>query len=177
MDIVRATAFVGALLLAWVSMRPFIDLGNQDLKDLSTGNETLTYLAFGGVAALMRRTGDPGQYSGVLATLLSPGLSPVRRLDRHKRAVLSLDPATSIRRFALTICVVTVAAVTDAVAEIAKRAGAMVQHRGDLGCWRSAISGYCWRRTSRFIWRPTRRSPTSPATGVVRSATRTWQRP
>jgi hypothetical protein len=33
-DVLRAAAFIGALLLAWVSLRPFADLGNQDLKDV-----------------------------------------------------------------------------------------------------------------------------------------------
>ena len=32
------------LLLAWISLRPFADLGNLELKDVSTGNEALTYL-------------------------------------------------------------------------------------------------------------------------------------
>ncbi len=74
MDLLRGATFVGVLLLAWVSLRPFIDLGDQELKDLSTGNETLTYLAFGGFAvltlALAMRDNVPG-----LLTLLSPDTS------------------------------------------------------------------------------------------------------
>ncbi|WP_213773166.1 O-antigen ligase [Bradyrhizobium sp. dw_78] len=109
-DLVRASAFVGALLLAWVSLRPFIDLGNQDLKDLSTGNETLTYLAFGSMALLMLALAmrDSTQ---ALATLLSPGFMLFAAWIVVS-VVLSLDPATSIRRFALSACVITVAAVT-----------------------------------------------------------------
>ncbi len=41
-DVARAAVFVGALLLAWVSLRPFIDLGDAQLKDAATGNETLS---------------------------------------------------------------------------------------------------------------------------------------
>src|SRR6201999_811026 len=48
MDVVRAAAFVGALLVAWISLRPFDDLREQELKDsAAAGNETLTYLVLG----------------------------------------------------------------------------------------------------------------------------------
>ncbi|MGH6738785.1 MAG: hypothetical protein ACREDY_07105, partial [Bradyrhizobium sp.] len=109
MDSVRAAAFIGALLLAWVSLRPFIDLGNLDLKDPSTGNETLTYLAFGSMALLMVALAIRDSMRA-LATLLSPGFILFGSWIVIS-VVLSLDPATSIRRFALTACVVTVAAV------------------------------------------------------------------
>ncbi|MBU6461939.1 MAG: O-antigen ligase family protein [Bradyrhizobium sp.] len=108
MDVLRGATFIGVLLLAWVSLRPFIDLGNQALKDMSTGNETLTYLAFGGFAvltlALAMRDNMPG-----LATLLSPGYLLFGGWILLT-VLLSLDPGTSIRRFALTVCVVSVAA-------------------------------------------------------------------
>jgi len=35
MDVVRGATFIGALLLAWISLRPFVDLGDQQLKDTS----------------------------------------------------------------------------------------------------------------------------------------------
>ncbi len=47
MDLLRGATFVGALLLAWISLHPFADLGNEELKDTTTGNEIPTYLAFG----------------------------------------------------------------------------------------------------------------------------------
>jgi O-antigen ligase len=107
-DALRAGAFTGALLLAWISLRPFVDLGDAELKDLSTGNETLTYLAFGGLAvltlALAMRDHMPG-----LMTLLSPAYILLAGWIVLS-VVLSLDPDTSIRRFALTACVVSVAA-------------------------------------------------------------------
>jgi O-antigen ligase len=107
-DIVRGATFVGAFLLAWVSLRPFIDLGDAQLIDSTTGNETLTYVAFGGLAVLTVALAMRDNIRGLL-TLLSPGyilfggwiVVNVR---------LSLDPSTSIRRFALTISVTAVAA-------------------------------------------------------------------
>ena len=38
MDIVRGATFVGALLLAWISLQPFEDLGNMQIGDVTTGN-------------------------------------------------------------------------------------------------------------------------------------------
>jgi O-antigen ligase len=107
-DVLRAAAFIGALLLAWVSLRPFADLSNQDLKDVSTGNEALTYLAFGSMAmltlALAMRDNMPG-----LATLFSSGFILFGGWIVVS-VLLSLDPGTSIRRFVLTACVIAVAA-------------------------------------------------------------------
>src|SRR6202012_6032509 len=51
-DLARAGAFVGALLLAWISMRPFIDLGDMLLTEVTMGNEAWTYAAFAGFAVL-----------------------------------------------------------------------------------------------------------------------------
>jgi O-antigen ligase len=108
MDIVRGATFIAALLLGWVTLKPFIDLGDMQLSDLSTGNETLTYAAFGGLAALavtlVMRDNMP-----TLLTLLSPGYVLFAGWI-GVTVVLSLDPGTSIKRFALTICVIAVAA-------------------------------------------------------------------
>ena len=51
-DVVRAGAFIGTLLLVWVSLRPFVDISGAQLKDVTTGNEALTYAAFGCLALL-----------------------------------------------------------------------------------------------------------------------------
>ena len=105
---VRGATFIGALLLAWISLRPFVDLGDQQLKDTSTGNETLTYLAFGGMAVLAivlaMRDNMPG-----LATLLTP-LHVLFGGWIVVTVALSLDPSTSIKRLALTACVIAAAA-------------------------------------------------------------------
>jgi O-antigen ligase len=107
-DVVRGAAFVGALLLAWISLRPFGDLGAQQLKDTSTGNETLTYLTFGCMALLMIWLAMRDNLRG-LATLITPGFI-LFGAWMVASVVLSLDPGTSIRRFALTACVIVVAA-------------------------------------------------------------------
>jgi O-antigen ligase len=108
MDVVRGATCIGALLLAWISLRPFVDLGDQQLKDTSTGNETLTYLAFGGMAVLAivlaMRDNMPG-----LATLLTP-LHVLFGGWILVTVALSLDPSTSIKRLALTACVIAAAA-------------------------------------------------------------------
>jgi O-antigen ligase len=108
MDIVRGVTFVGTLLLAWVSLHPFADLANLHLADLSTGNETLTYAAFGGLAVLAVALAMRDDMRG-LASLLTPGFV-LFGLWVCMTVVLSLDPGTSIRRFALTACVIAVAA-------------------------------------------------------------------
>ena len=108
MDVVRGATFIGALLLAWISLRPFVDLGDQQLKDLTTGNETLTYLAFGGMAVLTVVLAMRDNMRG-LATLLTPGYLLFGGWI-VATVVLSLDPGTSIKRFALTACVIAVAA-------------------------------------------------------------------
>ena len=52
-DVVLAGAFIAALLVAWISLRPFVDLREQELKDsAATGNETMTYLVFGALTVL-----------------------------------------------------------------------------------------------------------------------------
>jgi len=107
-DIARAGAFVGALLLAWISMRPFIDLSDMLITDVTMGNETWTYAAFGCFApltvALAMRDGKRG-----LGTLISPGYLALGGWI-CATVVMSLEPGTSARRFVLALCVVVVAA-------------------------------------------------------------------
>lgn len=108
MDIARAGAFVGALLLAWISMRPFIDLGDMLLTEVTMGNETWTYAAFAGFAvltvALAMREGRRG-----FATLLSPGYLALGGWIAVM-TVMSIEPVTSARRLVLALCVAAVAA-------------------------------------------------------------------
>jgi O-antigen ligase len=107
-DLVRGAAFIGAVLLAWISLRPFVDLGNMQLSDQTTGNETLTYAAFGCLALLTVVLATRDNMRG-LATLLSRGYILFGGWIVAS-VMLSLDPSTSIRRFALTISVTAVAA-------------------------------------------------------------------
>jgi O-antigen ligase len=106
MDVVRGATFIGVLLLAWISLRPFIDL--SDSSDLTTGNEALTYVAFGCFAVLMVGLAMRDHMQGLL-TLLSPGYILFGAWI-VATVVLSLDPATSVRRFALIVSVTAVAA-------------------------------------------------------------------
>jgi O-antigen ligase len=108
MDVVRGVTFVGTLLLAWVSLHPFTDLGNLQIGDVSTGNETPTYAVFGGIAVLTLALALRDNIRG-LATLLSPAFILFGSWA-FVTVVVSLDPNTSIRRFALTVCVIAVAA-------------------------------------------------------------------
>lgn len=107
-DIARAGAFIGALLLAWISLQPFIDLSNMLVAEVTTGKEASTYLAFGCFAlltvGLAVRDGGRG-----FATLLSPGYLALAGWTAAT-VVISIDPGTSVRRFALTLCVGAVAA-------------------------------------------------------------------
>jgi O-antigen ligase len=108
MDIVRGVTFIGTLLLAWVSLHPFADLGNLQIGDVSTGNDAITYVAFGGIAVLTLALVMRDDMRG-LATLLSPAFV-LFGAWAFVTVMLSLDPATSVRRFTLTVCVLTVAA-------------------------------------------------------------------
>jgi O-antigen ligase len=109
MDLLRTILFVGTLLLAWVSLRPFANLENEGLKDVSTGNETPTYLIFGVLAVLMVSLAMRDHLQG-LATLFSRGFVLFGGWIMLS-VLISLDPSTSIRRFALTACVIAVTAV------------------------------------------------------------------
>jgi O-antigen ligase len=108
MDIVRGATFVGTLLLAWITLRPFADLGDMRVGDVGTGKEALTYASFGGLAVLTLVLTMRDNMRG-LASLLTPGFVLFGAWICLTVA-LSLDPATSIRRFALTSFVMTVAA-------------------------------------------------------------------
>jgi len=108
MDVVRAAAFTGALLLAWISLRPFADLGNQELKEAASGNETMTYAVFGAFAMLMLLLAVRDHPRG-LTTLLSPGWILLVGAILAS-VVLSTEPITSVKRLVLTACVAVVAA-------------------------------------------------------------------
>ena len=64
----------------------------EALKDLSTGNETLTYLAFGVLAVLMVALAMRDNLRGAGDAAVA-GVHPVRRLDRAERACCRSIPA------------------------------------------------------------------------------------
>jgi O-antigen ligase len=108
MNIVRGVAFVGTLVLAWLTLHPFGDLSDMQIGDAGTGNEVTTYAAFGGLAVLTLALTMRDNMRG-LASLLTPAFM-LFAAWLCITVVLSLDPGTSIRRLALTACVIAVAA-------------------------------------------------------------------
>ncbi len=108
-DVLRSATFIGSLLMVWITLRPFIDLGDPRLSDASSGNETMTYATFGGLAVLTLILAMRDNMRG-LASLLTPGFVMLG-VWMFVSVVLSLDPNASIRRFVLTSCVMTVAAM------------------------------------------------------------------
>jgi O-antigen ligase len=104
----RAVAFVGSLALAWITLQPFADLGAEDALDLSAGRDALTYLAFALCAGLCLYLAAQTDRRG-LRRLVNPayvGLAAWATLS----ALASQDIATSLRRLAICVFVVIVAA-------------------------------------------------------------------
>jgi O-antigen ligase len=107
-DVARGAVFVGALLLAWVSLRPFIDLGDAQLKDAAAGNETITYLAFSCLAVLAIGLAVRDNVPGLM-TLISSGFIVFGGWIAMS-VLLSSDPGTSMRRVVATVLVAVVTA-------------------------------------------------------------------
>jgi len=108
-DVTHAAVFIAALLLVWVSLRPYIDLTTLT-TDFGSGNETWTYVCFGLLAVLAPVLALRDNARG-LAALASPGF---RLLFGWMvlTVVLSLDVDSSSRRFVLTACaMITVATI------------------------------------------------------------------
>jgi O-antigen ligase len=101
---------VAVLLVVFVTLTPFSDLGDTKLLELSSGNETATYLALflllGAAGLLLHRTAGPMLRS--LATtenlLLLAWLLVVS-------VALSIDPGVSARRFVLSFATFLLAAM------------------------------------------------------------------
>ncbi|KIU49253.1 MULTISPECIES: O-antigen ligase [Bradyrhizobium] len=108
MDIVRGTLFIGILLLVWISLRPFADLSGFYVADVVTGQDAFLYGLFGvlmvAMLALTLRDHMPA-----LKSLLTPAFVVFAGWI-CVTVVLSTDPATSLRRLALTVFVVVVTA-------------------------------------------------------------------
>ena len=108
MDVVRAATFIGTLLLGWVTLHPFESLGDLQIGDVGTGNELMTYATFGALSLLTLALALRSDARG-LATLLSPAFV-LFGAWLLITVVLSFDPATSVKRLSLTICVIAVTA-------------------------------------------------------------------
>jgi len=108
LDVVRAALFIGPLLLVWITLKPFSDLGKYEIGDFSTGHDALAYVifAFLAVAAVVIAARD--NIRGLATLLTAPFLLFAGWL--LFTSVMSSDPNTSMRRFVLTTCVIAVAA-------------------------------------------------------------------
>ena len=108
MDFVRAAVFIGILLLLWISLHPFDDLSDMRVGEVTSGKEAVLYALFGALMVLMivltMRDNMPA-----LASLLTPAYVLLGTW-LCLTVVLSFDPATSSRRFALAAFVVVVTA-------------------------------------------------------------------
>lgn len=107
-DASRMLVFTGTLLLVWISLKPFTDLATMRLEDVGTGNDFWTYVWFLALALLVPAMARSANSRG----LASLGTKSFLTLAGWMAltVLLSLDPATSIRRFTLTACVVATAA-------------------------------------------------------------------
>ena len=96
---VRAAVFVGAFLIAWVTLEPYADLADTMALELAFGREGATYAAFGllaAVAAVIAVATQPR----ALATLLHP-LWIVLGAWLCMTVVTSADVSLSLRRLVL----------------------------------------------------------------------------
>jgi O-antigen ligase len=107
--VLRGATFIGVLLLAWISLRPFEDLSELDLAETTSGNDAITYVVFGGLAVLTGLLAIPENRKG-LATLLTPGFL-IFGAWIVVSVVLSTEPAISVKRFALTAAAASVASM------------------------------------------------------------------
>lgn len=104
----RAVAFVTALILAWIPLQPFADLGAADALDLGAGRDAATYFAFASCAgvclylAALRGRHALGRLANPAFILLAAWVA--------LSAVASQDVATSLKRAAIGAFVVIIAA-------------------------------------------------------------------
>lgn len=107
-DVLRAGIFIGTLLLVWITLRPFADLGEQQTGDVSTGNDLPTYMTFAILAMIALWLALRDNAQGLATLLTTPFILFAGWLCLT--TVLSFDPGTSMRRLALSACVIAVAA-------------------------------------------------------------------
>ena len=107
--VLRAATFIGVLLLAWISLKPFVDLAELDVADTTSGNDTMTYAVFGGLVILTALLTIPDNRQG-LATLLTPGFLIFGGWILVS-VVTSTDVVVSVKRFTLTAAAAAVASM------------------------------------------------------------------
>ena len=109
MHVLRAAVFIGSLLIAWISLRPFVALSESDLPDATSGGDALTYAVFGGLALLTGLLTISQNRRG-LSTFLSPGFLIFAGWILVS-VVLSTDPSVSAKRLTLTASAAAVASM------------------------------------------------------------------
>ena len=177
MDIVRGATFVGTLLLGWISLHPFEDLGNMQIGDVRHRQRAGDLCGVRRASAVLTvalamRDNDARGWRRLLSpafVLFGAWLLVDGRRCRSIRARRSGAFADGLR------CRGHRRAA--AAAEIAAGIDALVHDRGAGVAGDLLSRNICWRRIFRSIWRPIRRSRGWPATGAARSATRTRPRP
>lgn len=104
----RAVLFVGALALVWITLAPFADLGAEDALDLRSGRDGLTYLAFALCAGACLYLTLPTDRRA-LSRLANPAFVALAAWTALS-SLASQDAATSLKRLAICVFVVIVAA-------------------------------------------------------------------
>ncbi|MHC2337363.1 O-antigen ligase family protein [Bradyrhizobium sp. USDA 4454] len=108
MDIVRCAFFIGILLLVWISLHPFEDLSGFHVGEVTSGREAVLYGLFGvlmvAMLALTVRDNLPA-----LKSLMTPAFL-LFGVWICVTVIFSFDPATSLKRLALSVFVIVVTA-------------------------------------------------------------------
>lgn len=106
---VRCLIFVAALLVVWVSLQPFTELGESASGDAGSGKLASTYLAFG-LLAVVSVVAAFGANRPALRSFASPVFVALAAWMVVNIAA-SQDFGISLQRFVLSLCAVTVAAM------------------------------------------------------------------
>ncbi len=107
MQLLRGGLFMAVLLLVWISLQPFADLGNPTMGDAATGRG-LTYALFGFLAVLSLALVAHRHAEALRSFVSTPYI--LFGCWMCINLVMSRDPSASTQRFVLTACVFVVAA-------------------------------------------------------------------
>jgi TRAP-type uncharacterized transport system fused permease subunit len=107
LQILRGALFISVLLLVWISLQPFADLGNPPAGDGATGRGT-TYALFGFLAVLSLVLVTHRHAEALRSFVSTPYI--LFGCWMCINLVMSRDPSASTQRFVLTLCVFVVAA-------------------------------------------------------------------
>lgn len=106
--IARCIAFITGILVVWISLRPFPDLGNPSFNDLSDGKLASTYIVLAVLAAAALALVIPKNTTALRFLMTPPFVMLCCWMCIN--TVFSQDVAISVQRLVLTGCVVTLAA-------------------------------------------------------------------